>query len=329
MIALLAGAWLALSAADDTRAALCAHLRELAATRPAARAALELAEGAYRDAPAESLALEALARVYPEFAAVLDAFDRADAQAVCAQAPELLAHGDAYVVRAATYLYARALTQRGRFEEAARLLAEAPPSGLFAAHLEFLRACCEARTLEREPAMRRLEALAGAGPEVPPLIAVSARQLLLELRRVAPGSLDEVAAAMDYVAGRLAAADPSDRVRQVQERIVALLDRLIEQQEQNESRSGGAAAGDAQGAPGGMPGGSPAAPREESVAPPGEGRIGRQHAAPPVQPGDMWGKLPPAERERILHALQGRFPSRYRQLVEQYYRALAEEPATP
>ena len=39
----------------------------------------------------------------------------------------------------------------------------------------------------------------------------------------------------------------------------------------------------------------------------------------------MWGQLPPAQRERILDSLRDRFPSRYRQLVEQYYRSLAEE----
>ena len=31
------------------------------------------------------------------------------------------------------------------------------------------------------------------------------------------------------------------------------------------------------------------------------------------------------ERERILQSIKERFPSRYRQLVEQYYRSLAEQ----
>ena len=39
----------------------------------------------------------------------------------------------------------------------------------------------------------------------------------------------------------------------------------------------------------------------------------------------MWGKLPDAERDKILQSLRDRFPSRYRELVEQYYRALAED----
>ncbi len=36
--------------------------------------------------------------------------------------------------------------------------------------------------------------------------------------------------------------------------------------------------------------------------------------------------MPPAERERILQALRDNFPSRYRQLVEQYYEQLAKRP---
>jgi hypothetical protein len=36
--------------------------------------------------------------------------------------------------------------------------------------------------------------------------------------------------------------------------------------------------------------------------------------------------MPPAERERVLQALRGTFPTRYRQLVEQYYEELSKKP---
>ena len=49
-------------------------------------------------------------------------------------------------------------------------------------------------------------------------------------------------------------------------------------------------------------------------------RPGRQ-----ANPGDAWGAMPDAERAEILQVIQDSFPGRYRTLVEQYYRALAEE----
>ena len=53
---------------------------------------------------------------------------------------------------------------------------------------------------------------------------------------------------------------------------------------------------------------------------------GSMRAARRANPGEMWGSMPPAERERILQALRESFPSRYRQLVEQYYEELAKKP---
>jgi hypothetical protein len=45
-----------------------------------------------------------------------------------------------------------------------------------------------------------------------------------------------------------------------------------------------------------------------------------------VTPGEAWGSMPDAEREKILQVLRDSFPGRYRALVEQYYKTLAEQP---
>ena len=39
---------------------------------------------------------------------------------------------------------------------------------------------------------------------------------------------------------------------------------------------------------------------------------------------DDWGSLPPKEREKILNSLKARFPNRYKQLIEQYYKSFSE-----
>ena len=40
--------------------------------------------------------------------------------------------------------------------------------------------------------------------------------------------------------------------------------------------------------------------------------------------GDYWAKLPLKERTKVLDALRKRFPRRYRDLMEAYYKSLAE-----
>ncbi len=40
---------------------------------------------------------------------------------------------------------------------------------------------------------------------------------------------------------------------------------------------------------------------------------------------DKWCELPEREREEAMQFLRERFPSRYKELIERYYRALAEQ----
>ena len=39
---------------------------------------------------------------------------------------------------------------------------------------------------------------------------------------------------------------------------------------------------------------------------------------------NFWAKLPPKERLKVLDALRKSFPKRYRELIEAYYKSLAE-----
>jgi hypothetical protein len=42
-----------------------------------------------------------------------------------------------------------------------------------------------------------------------------------------------------------------------------------------------------------------------------------------------WGDLPPKEREQALQQIGREFPAHYRELVEQYFRELANEETPP
>jgi acyl-CoA reductase-like NAD-dependent aldehyde dehydrogenase len=65
---------------------------------------------------------------------------------------------------------------------------------------------------------------------------------------------------------------------------------------------------------------------KDSSLPGGEAGEDSLRASQRVKPGESWGAMAPAERERILQALRDNFPARYRQLVEQYYEQLAKKP---
>ena len=70
----------------------------------------------------------------------------------------------------------------------------------------------------------------------------------------------------------------------------------------------------------------PATPMSQSQLPGGSPQDDSSRPGRRANPGDTWGAMPPAERERILQALRESFPARYRRLVEQYYEQLAKQP---
>ncbi len=104
------------------------------------------------------------------------------------------------------------------------------------------------------------------------------------------------------------------RVRGEEQDVIAKLDKLIEQLEQ---QAGAAASGAGAGSA------APSTPMEDSM--PG------QNSGPgnvePKQLGDKtdWGNLPPKEREEALQQLSKDLPSHYRDVIEEYFRKLARD----
>lgn len=310
--------------------AFLAHLDKLGPTNAVAAARVRDGWPRYsKDAP-ENFIPDALAELFPALRAALEAFDQGRMESAVAQFEPLTRSTDPYVAAHALYYGARALSRLGRYEEAEALLrpsVETPDQVArhtpLAAALFYLRGYCQARNLRFEEATGTLDALRQA-PNLPEPVRLGARQTLLEIERRQVGTLDEVALVMTYVADRLASTDRADRVGARQQEVIALLDKLIEQEQSQEQQGGGG--GKSQGQrPGPPQAAQNSTPREQSEAPDGAGQIGDLHAAPTIQPGESWGSLPPADRERILQNIREHYPSRYRQLVEQYYRSLAED----
>ena len=306
------------------------HIRDLGGEHALAVTTItEGWENTYRGQLPESFVPDALAVLYPTYREALGAFDQERPGDVVRLLDPLRGHDDRFLAANAGYFHVRALVALGRYEQAEQELdslaersddcaAHTP----YAPHLWFIKAFCQARNLRFEEATGSLEALRGRFDDIPEPVHVGSTQLLLEIQRRERGTLDEVASVMDYVADRLHAADNTQRTHERQRQIITLLDRLIEQEQQREQQCGGdQAAGKRQQSPPR----NPQSAKQESDAPGGAGELGDLHAAPAADPGEMWGKLPPAERERILQSIREKFPSRYRQLVEQYYRALADE----
>lgn len=246
----------------------------------------------------------------------------------------LTSAADPYLALNAAGLYARSLVEQEKLEEAEVILGplavkeeELIEKSFLETEVGFLLGYCQLSNLRYEEALATLVRFEAEHPDAPDSFRLPAHQMLQELLLRKPESLGEVSDLMVYAGRRLANGEPGKPVQIKQDRAIELLAKLIEEAEQREQQQkqskGGGGGKKGSGSPRGFQQG--ARPADRSSLPPGKGQMGSLDDAPHVKPGDEWGKMRPEERERILQSLRKNFPSRYRQLVEQYYKQLAKE----
>ena len=136
-----------------------------------------------------------------------------------------------------------------------------------------------------------------------------------DIKPLETDSLDEVARLMEDIQRRLQLARAGKRVRKQEDDVVAKLDKMIEelekqqQQQQQQQQSGGA---------GGSQSNKPA---EDSMPLGGRGNVDQKKI------GDRagWGDLPPKQREEALQQISKDLPAHFREVIEEYFRKLANE----
>lgn len=247
-----------------------------------------------------------------------------------ARLTKLAESDDPGLAASARFHRARALVYEDRYEDARPLLER----GLAADRLHhlhhdeatFLLGVCQARTLQRTQATATLRHFLQAYPDAPERLRVGARYLLAQLSLLADDSLDDVVDRMEFSHRRLWLEDASKPTQQQQEKIVAILDKLIKEAEKKEQQGGGGGGGgggqgQGQGPPSGT--GNPNAPANQSTLPGGgDAGLGNLHGLDRGSAADQWGSMPDRERQRVLSTLKERFPDRYRDIIEQYYKTL-------
>ena len=210
---------------------------------------------------------------------------------------------------------ARQLVRLDRYDEAAppliRLSVEASPDP---ATLLFCRAACEYWLLEAEAAGETVARLLEREAEIPVRYAQVARLLAADVASLEPDSLDHISRRMRDITRRLDLGHAGKRIREVQDGVIASLDKLIkkieDQQQQQQAGGAGAAGGGGQGRP-----------MEDSQLAGGKGR-GEVTSRDLENNGD-WGNLPPREREEALQQIGRDYPAHYREAIEQYFKRLA------
>jgi len=270
---------------------------------------------------------ETLRAMYPRYAEALALLGQERIEQAAARLEELSAAENRILAAESRFFLARAHVIEEHFERALphleKFLEEHAEQSLYTGQAQFLLGISQMHLLKRQPAIESLEKFLQHYPGAPERMRVGAWRLAETLKRLKDDSLEEVEQLLRYSRRRLQLEYSGDQTRQAQQRAVALLDKLIEEAEQREAQGQGQGQGQgqqqAQG-PGQGPGRSGQGGSHANDQSPS--RVVRQLRGGPRTP---WDHLRDKKREsKAFAALKARFPARYQELVEQYYRNLQE-----
>ncbi|MBS3763738.1 MAG: tetratricopeptide repeat protein [Planctomycetes bacterium] len=282
------------------------------------------------------LIARALAIMQPDFQKALKYLNNEKPRKAVKLLEPALESKNPYLASNARFFLARARMQQENYEKAAALLKplteEQPPRTQYKPHSLFRLAISQTYLLKRDDALKSVSTFLRNYPHAPALLRDRAKMLFVQLMTYRKGSLKEVCDLMRYSRRRLKLDRLGETTQTRQERVVEILDKMIEEAQKQQNQGGGGGGGGGQGmAQAGGAGGAPSGnspsggPANQSQLPGGASSMGELSREVKGRPGETWGNMPPKEREKALSHLKSQFPDRYRDLVEQYYKSLQEE----
>jgi hypothetical protein len=215
-------------------------------------------------------------------------------------------------------VYGRWLVREELYDEAlAELDALAPADVVDPASLLFFQAVAHHRLLRKEPGLKALRTLTEELVDPPHRYRTLAELMRADLEGLEDESLDHIARRMGDIERRLDLGHAGPRVREVEDGVIASLDKLIEKLEEQQKQQGGGASGSIRST----------SPAQDSM--PLGGRGPGETDRRDVGHTAGWGDLPPKERQEALQQIGKDFPAHYREIIEQYFRALASDESEP
>jgi hypothetical protein len=209
---------------------------------------------------------------------------------------------------------AQSLVRQHRLDEALILIEKLAIDQLLepsSAHL--MSASCHFHLGDAAAAQASLDRLEELD-DVPARHAALAIALRSAVERTDPASLVGIARDMRDVRRRLDLEQSDEPVQTREDAILARLDKMIKELEQQQNKTAPGSANDPQ-----------------SSAPAQDSRLADMKAAgqtdrQALRDRSAWGNLPPKERERALQEIGRDLPGPYRNAVEQYFRKLSQNP---
>jgi tetratricopeptide (TPR) repeat protein len=279
---------------------------------------------------------EALRAISPEYQKALTELGDENLGSALPALAKLAGSDDPWLAADAAYFLARGYLIGERFEDAMPLLEELRSKqadrSTHQAEALFLQGVAQIQLLKHKDAMASLSQFMKDYPEAPERMRVAAFRQLEQLKLVEEGTLSDVQLRMDYSRRKLGLEDTGKDTREQQDKIIGMLAKLIKAAEDREAECKG---GNCK-KPGDKPGQGQGSEGDSQAQGQGQGKEGktgggskntdteavkRLHRGGPQSP---WSNLRDKDRDPVYSAIKEKFPGRYQQLIEQYYKSFDE-----
>ena len=211
--------------------------------------------------------------------------------------------------------FARWLGQRGLYDEVIETLEGIRTEDVVdPGSLLFYRSVAHHQLVHPEESRAALVQLLEHEDSLPHRYRHVARLLSQDLKGLKDESLDHIARRMNDVRRRLDLGRAGDTVQIAEQRVIESLDKLIKKLEEQSQESSSSSTPSSQ----------------QGAKPLHDSRLPTMKSPMQVDQKDIgnksgWGDLPPKQREEALQQIGRDYPAHYRELIEQYFRELADE----
>ena len=233
---------------------------------------------------------------------------------------------DKYLKAYATFRFGLTEMNRERYEEAATVFKGVLNEyGRYVGcdiESAFYLAVCLGQNRDKEKAIVAAQRFLDDYPDAAARYRKAMEQMKAELVQEWESPLYDLAGRMNHVASKIKGGATGKLTQEKQKEIVGIIEELIKKAEEQENQGQGQGKGGGGGPPRGNKKSSN--PADQSKVSPGASRTGSLRKKQRAKAGDKWGEMRAKEREEVLQALKEAFPDRYRELLEQYHKALAE-----
>ncbi len=224
--------------------------------------------------------------------------------------------------------YAKALSNRRIYEEALETLEGVKPEQVVdPATLLFHKAVAEHSLMKAREANNTIVRLLDDVADAPERYKMVAALMVFDMMTWKDKDLGSIARKMDNIERRLDLSRGGPKTQKLQKEVIARLDELIKEKENQGQGQGQGNGGNCPngGQPGNTPNNTinPSAPQNDSFGGNGSGP-GNVDPKKLKEMAAVWGKLPDKDRAKAMAELTRDMPPRYREVIEKYFKKLAE-----